>query len=244
MTFNLSERQIKLLDAIISEYLSTSEPVGSNYLCKKYNLTISPATVRNEMAELLKLGFLEMSHSSSGRIPSSSAYKFFLTELLEEEELPVLQEVAIRQKLYANRFEYEKLLQRAVVSLAELTQELSIVSTYDGFMVHAGAVHILDKKEFWEIDVTKSALNLLDNFDMLDHILKRIPEEIGPGPHFLIGDEIGLPSLKNCSIVFSRFNTNRTSGHIAVLGPSRMKYQNVLPSIKYTKMLVEEILNS
>ena len=54
MSLDLSERQIRLLDAIISEYLSTSEPVGSNYLVKKYNLTISPATVRNEMAELLR----------------------------------------------------------------------------------------------------------------------------------------------------------------------------------------------
>ena len=92
MTFNLSERQIKLLDAIISEYLSTSEPVGSNYLVKKYNLTISPATVRNEMAELLRKGFLEMNHSSAGRVPTSMAYKFFLQELLEEEEYKKLYE--------------------------------------------------------------------------------------------------------------------------------------------------------
>ena len=148
MSLNLSDRQIRLLDAIISEYLSTSEPVGSNYLVKKYNLTISPATVRNEMAELLRLGFLEMAHSSSGRIPTSTAYKFFLQELVAEDEIPVLQEVAIRQKLYANRYEFEKLLQKAVISLSELTKELSIAVTYDGFMVHAGAVHILDKKEF------------------------------------------------------------------------------------------------
>ncbi len=146
MSLNLSDRQIRLLDAIISEYLSTSEPVGSSYLVKKYNLSVSPATVRNEMAELLKLGFLEMAHSSSGRIPTSMAYKFFLQELVDEEEIPVLQEVAIRQKLYANRYEFEKLLQKAVISLADLTRELSIAVTYDGFMVHAGAVHILDKK--------------------------------------------------------------------------------------------------
>jgi len=243
MTFNLSDRQIKLLDAIISEYLSTSEPIGSNYLVKKYNLTISPATVRNEMAELLRKGFLEMNHSSAGRIPTSMAYKFFLQELLEEEELPVLQEVAIRQKLYANRYEFEKLLQRAVVSLADLTQELCIAVTHDGFMVHAGSVYILDKKEFWEIDVTKAALGLLDNFELFDQILRRIPD-YNQDTQYLIGEEIGLPSLKNCSIVFTKFKTPKTSGFLAVLGPSRMKYQTVLPSLKYSKMLIEEILNS
>ena len=243
MSLDLSERQIRLLDAIISEYLSTSEPVGSNYLVKKYNLTISPATVRNEMAELLRLGFLEMSHSSSGRVPTSMAYKFFLQELLEEEELPVLQEVAIRQKLFANRFEFEKLLQKSVVSLANLTQELSIAVTYDGFMVHAGAVHILDKKEFWEIEVTKTALSLLDNFELLEQVLQRSPEGVGE-VEFLIGEDLGLPKLTNCSLVFTRFKSSRTSGYLAVLGHSRMKYQSVIPSLKYTKNLIEEILNS
>ena len=243
MSLNLSERQISLLDAIISEYLSTSEPVGSSYLVKKYNLTVSPATVRNEMAELLRLGFLEMAHSSSGRIPTSMAYKFFLQELVDEDEIPVLQEVAIRQKLYANRYEFEKLLQKAVISLSELTKELSIAVTYDGFMVHAGAVHILDKKEFWEIEVTKTALGLLDDFEMLEQILKRSPEGVAE-VEFLIGDDLGMPSLTNCSLVFTRFKSPKTSGYLAVLGPSRMKYQNVIPSLKYIKNLVEEILNS
>jgi heat-inducible transcriptional repressor len=243
MSLNLSERQIRLLDAIISEYLSTSEPVGSSYLVKKYNLTVSPATVRNEMAELLRLGFLEMAHSSSGRIPTSMAYKFFLQELVDEDEIPVLQEVAIRQKLYANRYEFEKLLQKAVISLSELTKELSIAVTYDGFMVHAGAVHILDKKEFWEIEVTKTALGLLDDFEMLEQILKRSPEGVAE-VEFLIGDDLGMPSLTNCSLVFTRFKSPKTSGYLAVLGPSRMKYQNVIPSLKYIKNLVEEILNS
>ncbi len=243
MMLNLSDRQVKLLDAIISEYLSTSEPVGSNYLVKKYNLTISPATVRNEMAELLKLGFLEMSHSSSGRIPTSMAYKFFLQELVEEQELPVMQEVAIRQKLYANRYEFEKLLQKSVISLADLTQELSIGVTYDGFMVHAGAVHILEKKEFWEIEVTKKALSLLDDFDLLEQILKRSPEGVGE-VEFLIGEDLGVSQLLNCSLVFTRYKSPKTSGFLAVLGPSRMKYQNVIPALKYVKNLMEEILNS
>jgi len=195
------------------------------------------------MAELLRLGFLEMAHSSSGRIPTSMAYKFFLQELVDEDEIPVLQEVAIRQKLYANRYEFEKLLQKAVISLSELTKELSIAVTYDGFMVHAGAVHILDKKEFWEIEVTKTALGLLDDFEMLEQILKRSPEGVAE-VEFLIGDDLGMPSLTNCSLVFTRFKSPKTSGYLAVLGPSRMKYQNVIPSLKYTKNLVEEILNS
>ena len=66
----------------------------------------------------------------------------------------------------------------------------------------------------------------------------------GKDTQFLIGEEIGLPSLKSCSIVFTKFKTPKTSGFIAVLGPSRMKYQTILPSLKYSKHLIEEILNS
>jgi len=78
---------------------------------------------------------------------------------------------------------------------------------------------------------------------MLVQILKRSPEGDGE-VEFLIGDDIGMPSLTNCSLVFTRFRSPKTSGYLAVLGPSRMKYQNVIPSLKYTKNLVEEILNS
>ena len=61
---------------------------------------------------------------------------------------------------------------------------------------------------------------------------------------FLIGTDLGVPNLSNCSLVFTRFKSAKSSGFFAVLGPSRMKYQNVIPSLRYAKNLVEEILNS
>ena len=98
----INDRQIKLLNAIISEYINTAEPVGSVEIVKKYNFKFSPATARNEMARLLEEGFLQMIHTSSGRVPTPMAYRFFLDTLLEEDEIPVLQEVAMKQRLWPN----------------------------------------------------------------------------------------------------------------------------------------------
>ena len=72
----LDERKKKILQAIINDYISTAEPIGSRTIARKYNLGVGPATIRNEMADLELLGFIEQLHTSSGRIPSEKGYRF------------------------------------------------------------------------------------------------------------------------------------------------------------------------
>jgi len=236
----LSDRQIQLLNAIIKEYIETSEPVGSQVLVKKYKLKYSPATVRNEMAKLLEEGFLDMLHTSSGRVPTSMAYRLFLNELMEEEELPVLQEVAMKQKLWPTRFEFEKMLRQAVLALAETTKELAIATTSDGHVIHAGAVNVLDNKEFWDIEVARATLHLLDRFELLEQIFNHAAESAGI--KCVIGDEIGQDKMDSCGIVFSEYNINPDrKGFVAILGPARMRYHQVLPAVRYAKRLIEEL---
>lgn len=238
----LTERQVKLLNAIIKEYVESTEPVGSQILVRKYNLKYSPATVRNEMARLLEEGFLQMLHTSSGRIPTSMAYRLFLTDLMEEEELPVLQEVALKQRLWPHRFEFEKLLRQAAVGLAEYTKELSLVMTNDGYLVQAGAVNILDNKEFWDIEAAKSVLHLLDRPEMLETVFQKAP--YGDDVRCVIGNEIGRDALSHCGVVFAPFTVEKASGYIAVIGPARMKYAQIIPAVRYTKNLVHELVGS
>ena len=73
----LTERKLKILQAIISDYVKTAEPVGSRTLSKKYDLGISPATIRNEMADLEEMGYLTHPHTSAGRVPSDMAYRLY-----------------------------------------------------------------------------------------------------------------------------------------------------------------------
>ena len=235
----LSERQIQLLNAIITEYVSSTTPVGSEIIVQKYKIKCSAATVRNEMAKLIDEGFLQMLHTSSGRVPTPMAYKYFLTETMEEEEMPVLQEVAMKQRLWPSRFEFYKFLKDAALVLSDTTKELSIVTTNDGFVVSAGAVNILDNREFWDIDNAKAALYILDRFELLEEIFRKGAN--GGEVRYVIGEEMGIPNLNNTSMIFAPYTVGKKSGHVAVFGPSRMRYQNVIPAVKFTKNLVEEM---
>ena len=84
---DLTERQTKILKAIIEEYLNSAEPVGSEKIEKKYSLGVSPATIRNEMMALTEAGYLHQPHTSSGRIPTPVALKFFIKDIIKEEYL-------------------------------------------------------------------------------------------------------------------------------------------------------------
>ena len=83
----LTERKLKILQAIISDYVRTAEPVGSRTISKKYDLGISPATIRNEMADLEEMGYLTHPHTSAGRVPSDMAYRLYVNALMEKKEL-------------------------------------------------------------------------------------------------------------------------------------------------------------
>lgn len=235
----LTERQLKLLDAIINEYIKTSEPVGSVEIVKKYNLKCSPATIRNEMAKLIDKGFLQMLHTSSGRVPTRTAYRLYLNELMIEDEIPVLKEVAMKQRLWGTRYEFEKLLRESAVSLSEHLQELVIITTTDGFLTNAGTYHVLDNKEFWDIDVAKSTLMLSDDYEMMQRIFsgnKDVTEV-----KFSLEEEIGMDDLNSCGIVYTDFTAGKRTGHIVVVGPSRLNYSEVIPAVKYTKQLIQEL---
>jgi transcriptional regulator of heat shock response len=238
----LTDRQIKLLEAIIKEYSESSVPVGSKTVVKKYSLKVSPATVRNEMASLLDDGFLEMMHTSSGRVPTPRAFRFFIEELMEEDEIPVLQEVAFKQKLWSQRFEFEKMLREAVLSLSDVVGNLAVAVTSEGFVTHAGAYHILDSTEFLEVEVAKSMLKLLDRYELLKTMFDGVSKN--SDVTVAVGDEIGQPNMDYCAIALSPFRAGNKSGYISVFGPSRMNYPTVVPVVRYTRNLVEELANS
>ncbi|MBM4401640.1 MAG: hypothetical protein FJ044_00130, partial [Candidatus Cloacimonetes bacterium] len=128
----LSERQIKLLGAIINEYVETASPVGSEVITQKYDLKVSPATIRNEMAALTNEGYLQKPHTSAGRIPTDLGFRFYIKNIMQEKEIPVVSEVAIKQRLWPQRHDLNNLLNQAAQALAEETKNLSLVLTDEG----------------------------------------------------------------------------------------------------------------
>ena len=118
---DLTPRQITILKAIIEEYISTAEPVGSETLDKKYNLGVSPATIRNEMMRLTDLKMLHQPHTSAGRSPTPLAMRYYVDHLMKTKDMSVADEVAVKDKIWEYRQEVDKLLREATKTLAEKT---------------------------------------------------------------------------------------------------------------------------
>ena len=118
---DLSERKLKILQAIIADFIRTAEPVGSRTISRNYDLGVSPATVRNEMSDLEELGYLSHPHTSSGRVPSEKAYRLYVNELMKKRELTSEEKDAIASRLYGNVTELENLMKQAAHILSEIT---------------------------------------------------------------------------------------------------------------------------
>lgn len=127
---DIDSRKIKILQAIIDDYISTAEPVGSRTIAKKYDLGISSATIRNEMADLEEMGYLEQLHTSSGRKPSNKGYRLYVDKLMLIPKLSVEEESLIKNKiLNATMYEIDKIVKQATTLLSDLTKLTCIVRT-------------------------------------------------------------------------------------------------------------------
>ena len=117
----LTERKLRILQAIISDYVKYAEPVGSRTLSKKFNNAISSATIRNEMSDLEEMGYLTHPHTSAGRVPSDKAYRLYVNDMMGKFELSEADQEMIRRTLKADIDEFDKTIQRAAELLSEIT---------------------------------------------------------------------------------------------------------------------------
>ena len=236
----LTERQIKILKAVVEEYIESGEPVGSAVLEKKYELGISPATIRNEMAKLIKNGYFKQPHTSAGRIPTKNAFRFYINQLMEEKKLSVVDEVAAREKIWDSRFDFDHLMKEAVKALAKQTKSLALATVKDGEVYHAGYANILNMPEFFDIDVTKTILSMLDEVNQINRLFEKSFDE--GSVHFLFGDEFGYDYLEPCGMVFVDFQINdKKSGSVGIIGSNRLNYSSVVPTVRYFAKLIEEL---
>ncbi len=229
---DLTSRQIHILRAIIEEYLSTAEPVGSDTIDKKYNLGVSPATIRNEMVYLSEQGYLKQPHTSSGRVPTAAALKLYVKELMNKKDLSVADEVSVKQRIWEDRKDLHALLGNAAKVLADRVKAIGIAVTDDHHTYHAGYAHLLDMPEFFDVDVTRTVLSLIEETNQLESIFNR-----GWGNdsmvHLLFGDDLGNRYLEPVSIVFTDFTCANTRCSLGVIGSSRLDYSYVIPMLEH-----------
>lgn len=122
----LDGRKKKILKTIINEYVDTAEPVSSGSLIKKYPVNLSSATIRNEMLELEKLGYLKKPYSSSGRVPSELGYRYYVEKLISDDRLSVEDIAKIKEKLEKRAYNLEELTKLTCSTISEITHYTSI----------------------------------------------------------------------------------------------------------------------
>ena len=122
----LDKRKKKVLQAIVEEYINTAEPVGSKALTKNHGLDCSSATIRNEMAELEKNGYLDKTHTSSGRIPSEKGYRYYVDELVNDKDISLEEIKYISEKLETKVNEIEDLTKITANTISEVTHYTTI----------------------------------------------------------------------------------------------------------------------
>lgn len=213
----ITKRQKQILNSIIKEYVELVQPISSHFLEKKYSFGIKPAMIRIEMQQLTDQGYLFQPHTSSGRVPTDKAYRFFVNNLFEKE----LVDVKLENWFLEDTRDTIKFIQ-------SLTKNLALAS-------HVLALSYLEKenifwKEGWE-EIIKAPefeeKDYLVNFaDLLEYLEKNIDEfKINSGIKVYIGKENPFPKGREFSIISSKCVLPQgKEGIISLLGPKRMSY--------------------
>ena len=240
MTDGLTARQTQILKTIIDEYIATAGAVGSEALEKKYSLGVSPATIRNEMSALTKSGYLKQLHTSAGRVPTPVAMKFYIDQLMEEKQMSLTDEVKTKEEVWDSRKNFDDLMDEATHALAARTRSLAVAAIDEGKTWHAGYHNIFDNPEFSDIRTCANIFSFIEQAQRLQELF--FERAISGSPiDVLFGEELGWPELMPVGIVATHFSVGGRIGALGVVGPMRLSYQTVIPTLRYFRKLIEEI---
>jgi heat-inducible transcriptional repressor len=172
----LSRRAQKILHAVVTEYLHGGDPVGSRTVTRRHDLKLSPATVRNVMADLEELGLLEQRHSSAGRVPTASGLRFFINELLKVRGLSAREKDEIRGRVAAPS--PDEVVQRASRLLSDLTQHAAVIITPDPDHQRLGHIEFVPLRDGKLIAILVTTDGTIENRLIVDDVDPRRLESI------------------------------------------------------------------
>lgn len=231
----LDQRKESILKAIVQEYVRTAEPVGSNFIVKKYSFGVSPATIRNDMAELEEGGFIAAPHTSAGRVPTEAGYRYYIQNFLSPKQTKVKQLEEFRQKA-AKEDDREELLKSVAKFLAINTGEAVIVGLTPKHYYSTGFGTLFAKPEFAEVAFMRDFSEIMDRLDeVMAELWGSAPDNI----QILVGHE--NPFGDRCGTIVTRFKTGEESGILGVLGSLRMNYDRNYSLISYARQMLRDM---
>ncbi len=231
----MTDRQQKILQAIVEQYAEVASPVGSSLLAKVFN--VSSATVRAEMAELERNGYITQPHTSAGRIPTDKGYRFYVNHLADAEEVSASRGRA--EKALATRAIQsgvpERAIRNTVDTLVELTHNLGIATIGDQLYM-SGLSNLFGQPEFMNGGQVREVARLLDNLE--PWLYEAAPNE---PLSVYIGQENPIGRSAGCTLIVSRFRSPFSDrSYIGVLGPTRQSYRDVMTLVRRAGKTLEE----
>ncbi len=263
---DLNERKDRIFDLIVTSYIDTAEPVGSRTISRRYDIGLSPASIRNVMSDLEEQGLIEQPHTSAGRVPTDKGYRYWVDCLMEPEALTDKEKRWISDELSRSRT-LESLANRVSKVVSEMTGNAGIIflkhfkrvsflnyvlrelvedERLDDFLEEEdaelfieGIVRILDQPEFQDLGKMRLLLHAFDEKVVFLQVLAKDPGEQGVQVH--IGSENEAGDLRDVSIVAKDcFFGGTAIGGVAVVGPTRMKYSKIVSTVDFMADRVSE----
>jgi len=232
----MTERQKQILSAIVEQYAEVAAPVGSSLLAKVFG--VSSATIRAEMAELEHLGYIRQPHTSAGRIPTDSGYRFYVNSLADG---TVSQPEKRAERALSARVQHgglpERTIRNAVDTLVELTHNLGL-ATIGNQLYMSGLGNLFGQPEFVSGQQVQQVARLLDNLE--PWLREAAPNE--PLSVF-IGSENPIGRSAGVTLIISRFRSPFSDhSYIGILGPTRQSYRDTMALVAHTGKTLEDVL--
>ena len=220
----INDRKRIILNTIIKEHIKTGAPVGSGVLVDKYKLDISPATARNEMAELENDGYIIQPHTSAGRIPTEAAYNLYL-ENINEKKLSG-KEMAIFEEALKSKDETS--FKQAAKEMAKISNSAVFWAFHKHNLYYTGISNLLSQPEFMQQNLIYDISAIIDR---LDEIIDDIFDSIEYNAQILIGSENHFGNF--CSTILVKYKYKDNVGVFGILGPMRMDYEKNVSLVNF-----------
>ena len=218
----LDERKKRILQAIVNDYVKFAEPIASKIIADKYDLDLSSATIRNEMAELEELGLIEKTHTSSGRVPSDLGYRYYVDSLMDYYD--------VSNEELTNLAGYLEGCGKMLTDISKMLSGLTHYTTISmdkNDMVLYGRNNVFDYPEFRDIERLRKFMYLMEEEERIREI---VDSYTNTDITIRIGEENNFDEVKDYSVVTFNY---KDEGTIAIIGPKRMDYSRVVSYIRY-----------
>ncbi len=229
----MNDRQVKLLTAIVENYVRTANPVSSREIFENYDFDVSSATIRNDMVFLEEFGYLRQPHTSAGRVPTEAGYRLYIENINCTACQPASRE-SLRRATSSQRSDKE-LMREIARTLVELTGETAVMALDSDWQDFMGMSKLLGKPDFEDIETLRSISTVVDRFD---DVMRGVFDSVEREVNVFIGKENPFGE-KMTSIMVKYKLPGGMIGVMGLVGPLRMDYEKNMRLLREARRLIE-----